>query len=51
VFAPSHRETNALDRHDIAIIYHQIVNFNVVLCSVLCHTLLGFPWLCDYLPG
>ena len=51
MFAPPHGETDLPDRRDIAIVHHQIVNFDVILCRVFCHTLLGFPWLCDYLPG
>ena len=51
MFTPRHGATDLSDRHDIALVHHQIVDFDVVLCRVLCHTLLGFPFLYDHPPG
>ena len=54
MFTPSHGETDAFNRYDIAIVDHEVIHFNVMLAGVFCHTLLGFlgsTSSCDHLPG
>jgi hypothetical protein len=54
VFTPPHGETDAFDRHDLTIVDHELIDFNVMLADMFCHTLLGFPGATsryDHLPG
>jgi len=51
---PTVRRTDAFDRHDVALVDHEVIDFNVMLTGMFCHTLLGFPSStssCNHLPG
>jgi hypothetical protein len=43
VFTPPHGETDAFDRHGVALVDHEVIDFNVMLAGMFCHTLLRLP--------